>query len=101
MAILPMLKVKHSDGFMFVNESDFDPDIHELFEEVPEADPVFVITAKLDEATVYWDGDDFVPEPSDKTYTSEESAEGAIARTKAIQGAIADGVITDVMGIEA
>lgn len=38
---VPTIKVRtdspdNEDGFYFINESDFDPEVHELFEEVTE-----------------------------------------------------------------
>ena len=33
---LPTVKVKHRDGFIIMNESDFDESKHELFIEEPE-----------------------------------------------------------------
>lgn len=33
---LPTVKVKHRDGFVIMNESDYDPEKHELFSEEPE-----------------------------------------------------------------
>lgn len=38
MAVLPTIKIKHGDGFMRINESDFDPSVHEPWEE-PERAP--------------------------------------------------------------
>ena len=31
MAKVPTVQVEHPDGYMVINESDFDPDVHELY----------------------------------------------------------------------
>jgi hypothetical protein len=38
---LPTVRVKAGDGFVVINESDFDPNVHELFDAPPvDAPPV-------------------------------------------------------------
>lgn len=101
MEALPTLKIVHPDGFCLINETDFDPEMHELFQEDSGNDPSFLIAAKRDGVVVLWNGSEFTSKSSDKTYSSEESAEGAIARTKAIQNAIAEKGVTDVIVIRA
>lgn len=32
---VPTVKIKHKDGYAIINESDFDPDKHELFDAKP------------------------------------------------------------------
>lgn len=100
MEALPTLKIVHSDGFCLINEADFDPEMHELLEDSGN-DPSFLIAAKRDGVVVLWNGSEFTSKSSNKTYSSEESAEGAIARTKAIQNAIAEKDVADVVVIRA
>lgn len=95
MAKVRTVQVVRPPDYMVINESDFDPKVHQLFGATVES-PKFHIVADLDGAKVYWDGDDFVSEPTNKFYASEDSAEGAIARTGAIQDAIESEVVTDV-----
>lgn len=35
---IPTKKIKHDDGYCIINESDFDPDVHEPYDEVPAAE---------------------------------------------------------------
>ena len=39
MAVLPTVKVALGDSYMIINESDFDPSIHKLFEAPPQSTP--------------------------------------------------------------
>ena len=45
MAICPTVKVKNADGFMIINESDFDAKVHKKYKE-PAADKKAAETAE-------------------------------------------------------
>lgn len=36
MPVVPTVKIKHDQGFCIINESDFDPKVHELFDKKEE-----------------------------------------------------------------
>ena len=48
---LPTIRVKHADGHMIINESDFDPDRHELVEGEPELVTSEPVVGDYDELT--------------------------------------------------
>lgn len=91
-------RIVHDDGYMIINDRDFDPDIHELYEtEVP----TYLISAKAeDDSAVYWGEDGWGDRAKAKVYKTDAGAESAIERTTALQASINDSV-TDPAVVEA
>ncbi len=50
---IPTVRILHGDGFLKINESDYDPDKHTIYEgEVPESKPLSSRKINLNEADV-------------------------------------------------
>lgn len=96
MAPTKTVQVIHGDDYMVINESDFDPEKHRLFGLESVKEDQYFIVADVDGIKHFWDGDAFQPEPTEKLYSSDDSALSAINRTKAIKEYVDSGLVQNV-----